>query len=382
MHIAFVLPIGEYYSSEWSGAIATITRHLARELEGAGHRVTVLTPDDGGTAHGEGAVVRLRHGSAHPKPVLLRKANTAVARARGWTWPDYGPYIRAVTRGLRGLGDPVDAIVVANDPATADRLARGGSARRVVLWLHNRLDGPEAGPLRTLSAAVDVVAVSASVADWTVEQHTPGRPIRVIHSGVDHDAFHPREGWLEPRDPVRVVCHGRIDPNKGQVTAAEAVAALRAKGLPVELTVVGQVRTFGFSKDEEDAYSHRLDDALRSAGGRILGWMPQERLAVELRGYDVACVLSRVHEPFALSTLEALAVGCAVIGTRMGGTPEAIDSAGALVAPDSPDEVAAVLERWVRDRDELAVMKRAAAERARSFTWAATAAALVTLLRS
>src|SRR5690349_19189016 len=70
MHLVFVLPIGEYYSQAWTGAIATITRHVAGELTAEGHSVTVITPDDGAAPFAEGRVVRLRHGSAHPVPPL------------------------------------------------------------------------------------------------------------------------------------------------------------------------------------------------------------------------------------------------------------------------------------------------------------------------
>lgn len=381
MHIVFLLPIGEYYSTEWTGAISTVTRHVAGELGRAGHRITVLTSDDGGTAFEEGATVRLRHGPANPAAPLRRKADTAVARLRGWTWPDYGPYFRAATRALGTLDVPPDAIVVANDPRTADRLVRRGVADRVVLWLHNRLEGPESAPLHTISAEVDVVAVSEAVAAWT-RRYLPDTDIRVIHSGVDHRLFHPRERWLDAGDPVRVVCHGRIDPNKGHEVAAEAVAALQARGIPIELTLIGEVRVFGFGAKDVEAYRRRVDAALASAHGTRLHWMPHAELAEELRRHDIACVLSRVDEPFGLVSLEAMASGCAIVATRMGGIPEAVGSAGALVAPDSPEEVAAVLERWVRDRDALADMKRAAVERARAFTWAATADALVALLGS
>lgn len=380
MHIAFVMPIGEYYSQEWTGAIATVTRHLAGELATQGHRVTIISPDDGGIPFPEGDVVRLRHGSAHRAGPLRRKAATAIARLRGWTWPDYGPYLRGLRRALDALEWPIDAVIVANDPGTADRLARSGVAEHVVLWLHNRLEGPETRPFAKLADSVTVVAVSRAVADWTRARYLPSREIPVVYSGVDHDLFHPRAGWLDVGDPVRVVCHGRIDPNKGHEVAAAAVARLRDAGLPVEITLIGQVRTFGFSPEEEAAYGRRVVAAMEAAGGTVLGWMPHEELAGQLRRHDVACVLSRVDEPFGLVNLEAMASGCAVIATRRGGIPEAVGSAGALVEPDSPDEVADVLEAWVRDRGRLEAMKRAAVERASGFTWAATAASLVRLL--
>jgi glycosyltransferase involved in cell wall biosynthesis len=380
MHLVFVLPIGEYYSQAWTGAIATITRHLAGELTAEGHAVTVITPDDGGPPFTEGRVIRLRHGSAHPVPPLRRKAETARARLRGWTWPDYGPYLREVRRALPSLDRPIDAVVVANDPGTAGRLADGGIAGRTVLWLHNRLEGPETRPFATLPDRVAVVAVSRAVADWTRERYLPTTRIEVVYSGVDHELFHPRSDWLEARDPVRVVCHGRIDPNKGHEVAAAAVARLRADGLPVEITLIGQVRTFGFSPEEEAEYGRRVTAAMEAAGGTVLGWMPHAELAEQLRQHDVACVLSRVDEPFGLVNLEAMASGCAIIATRRGGIPEAVGTAGAFVDADSPDQVAEQLASWVRDRAQLVAMKRAAVERASGFTWSATAAGLLRLL--
>ena len=121
------------------------------------------------------------------------------------------------------------------------------------------------------------------------------------------------------RDPVRVVCHGRIDPNKGHEVAAAAMARLRRDGLPVELTVIGEVRTFGFSQADADDVRAELASAVGTADGTMLGWMPHAELADQLRQHDVACVLSRVDEPFGLVTLEAMASGCAIIATRKGG---------------------------------------------------------------
>ena len=96
---------------------------------------------------------------------------------------------------------------------------------------------------------------------------------------MDHDLFHPRPDWLEARDPVRVVCHGRIDPNKGHEVAAAAIERLRRAGLPVELTVIGEVRTFGFSQADADDYGRSLASAVASADGTMLGWMPHAELA-------------------------------------------------------------------------------------------------------
>lgn len=377
MLFAFVLPIDEYYTPEWSGAIATVTRQLAAELGTAGHDCVVFAPDDGAGVYSGHRVTRLEFGPAHRRPALARKVGSAVARFRGLPRWDYAAYWSAVRRALGRVPD-VDVIVVANDPVTAARLARRNRPARIVLWLHNFLDVAATEALRSVPEDVLVVAVSEAVALSTATRSGGARVPRVAHNGVDTRTFHPP---LQPPTghPLRVVCHGRIDPNKGQDAAALAVAMLRRAGHDVELTVIGESRTFGFDAAVADAYAARVRDAVAQAGGRMLGWMPHEDLAAELRTYDIACALSRVHEPFGLAALEAMASGCAVIATSTGGLPEVVGSAGVTVAPDSPEEVAAAILD-LSDLERLREVRRACAERAATFTWSATAGRLLELL--
>lgn len=377
MRFAFVLPVDEYYTPEWSGAIATVTRQLTAELVSAGHHCVVITPDDGEDVYAEPRVVRLRFGPAHRRWVLVRKLASAAARVRGLPRWDYAWYWAAVRRALDRIS-PLDVVVVANDPVTASRLARRHPSARTVLWLHNFLVGTAAVALRSVPDDVLVVAVSEAVARSSAADSSGRGAPRVIHNGVDTVLFHP------PRDPpsghpLRVVCHGRIDPNKGQDTAALAVARLREEGHEVELTVIGEPRTFGFDPAEADAYATRVRAAVAQAGGRMQGWMPHEQLAAELRTYDIACALSRVHEPFGLSALEAMASGCAVIATPLGGMSEVVGSAGVIVAPDSPDAVAAAILA-LSDPGRLQLARRSCAERAATFTWAAAAQRLLDVI--
>ena len=255
----------------------------------------------------------------------------------------------------------------------------GRGVGETVLWLHNYLAGTEAQPLAHLSPAARVVAVSNDVAEWTRQHHLPSTEIAVIHSGVDTDLFRSRDD-LATDGHLRVVCHGRIDPNKGHDVAAAAVARVRGEGLPVRLTVIGEVRTFGHSPADVEAYRARLEAAIQSADGTRLPWLSHRDLAVELRRHDVACMLSVVHEPFGLVNLEAMASGCAMIATRTGGIPEVVGDAGVLVEPGDVDQVADQLRRWAGDPAQLGAAKRAAVARADQFTWAETARALLGLV--
>lgn len=379
MKYLFVMPLGEYYSRQWSGAIATITRYVAAELIHMNNEVAVLTPDDGGDLHDAGDSIRLSVGSAHRRSLLSRLATRARRMVGMASDPEYHAYLRSLRSAVRDQDGTPRVVVVANDPRTAATLAGEPDGEKVILWLHNRLEGSAAAALASLPASVIVVAVSQSVKTWTQELCSAGTDIHVLYSGVDAELFHPRPDWLEPRARLSVVCHARIDPNKGQDAIASAVARLRSEGLPVDLTVIGEMRTFGFDEAAESAYRLRLESELERANAVRIGWLPLAGVAEELRRHDVACVLSRVDDPFPLASLEAMASGCSIIGTRKGGIPEAIGDAGVLVAPDSPDEVANVLRQWIIQPDLLATMKRAARERAAQFSWSHLASQLTHL---
>lgn len=376
--ICFVLPPPERYSPSSGGAVATVTRQLSRSLVADGHQVTVLTPVDGEPWYRDGDVRPLRFGPAAPLSDLAHKAYVVEGRLRGWSWPEYGRYRRQVLRAMGSLDAPPDVVVVANDPELAVLLARRRTGGRVVLWLHNQLEGREAQHLAHLPPEVVVVAVSEAVRGWTAERYgIDPRQVAVIHNGVDGDEFHPRDGYTEARSPVRVVCHGRIDPNKGHDVAAVAVAALHEDGVPVTLTLVGGIQTFGLPEDELTAYTQYLDRVMADAHATTTGHIPAAEVAGMLRNHDVACVLSKSAEPFSLAGLEALASGCAVVTTGTGGLREVMGEAALYVRPDDAVQVAQVLADLVADPLALAERKLAARQRSEQFTWSSATAALL-----
>lgn len=377
----FVLPAAERYGPGAGGAIATVTRQVVAALVRAGQHVSVVTPDDGGPVYEEGEVHRLRYGEAHRPPTVVHKAHLVEARLRRWAWPDYGPYLRQVRSCVGGLRPRPDVLVVANDPILATELRRRWPDTEVVLWLHNLLRGPEARGLGPPPAHLHLAVVSDAVRQWTATTYgIDPESIGVIHNGVDGSEFHPAEDYLEPRPVLRVICHGRIDPNKGHDAAARAVATLRHRGAPITFTLVGGVRTFGLPQDEVAAFVDRLDRAVADAEGTTVGRVPATEVAELLRRHDVCCVLSRNFDPMPLTVLEGMASGCAMITTDLGGLPEAIGDAGILVPADDPDRLVAALTSLLDDPSALADWRRRARARSEQFTWDAAAARLLALV--
>jgi len=92
-----------------------------------------------------------------------------------------------------------------------------------------------------------------------------------------------------------------------------------------------------------------------------------------LAGADIFCQPNQGPEPFGIVFVEALWAGRPVVSTAMGGVLEIVDeSCGVLVEPDSPDSLAAALDRLIESPDLRSRLGHAGPARARSLCDPAT----------
>jgi glycosyltransferase involved in cell wall biosynthesis len=146
-----------------------------------------------------------------------------------------------------------------------------------------------------------------------------------------------------------VLSVGAIQARKNQLAALEAADAV---GLP--LVVVGPTK---------DA---TLADELRRRGARLEGYVETEKLAELYRG--AACLVqSSRHEGFGLPVVEAMASGTPVVAVPDPALREVAGDAAILV---EESDLADGIRRALAERDRLVA---AGMERARAFTWRASA---------
>jgi glycogen(starch) synthase len=155
---------------------------------------------------------------------------------------------------------------------------------------------------------------------------------RVIRNPFDAHRF-AAIGAERDRD---VVFLGRLIPEKGCPDLLDALCHLRARGLRLTVTVIGD----GPERHalEAQAASAGLAEAIAFAG-EVTG----DALPPLLARHRVMVVPSRWPEPFGIVALEGMASGCVVVGTGVGGLPDAIGPGGVIVPPGDPRAIAEAL---------------------------------------
>lgn len=221
-----------------------------------------------------------------------------------------------------------------------------------------------------LHAAVAVVATSRWTRDWLLLTYclAPGR-VHVVPPGVD-----PAPLVTAGTSGSRLVCVAAVTPMKGHDVLVDALA--RVRELPWSCRCVGAL-------DVDPAFAAHVDDRAQVAGlGDRLTFMGPRtggRLDEVYAVADLVLAPSRT-ETYGMVVTEALARGVPVVGSDVGGLPEALGELpggarpGILVPPGAAAPLEAALRRWLTDgalRDEL---RRAAHERRTTLCdWSATA---------
>ena len=177
--------------------------------------------------------------------------------------------------------------------------------------------------------------------------------IHVVRCGLEPEAFRERALGTEPGrhpGPLRLVCVGRLAPEKAHTGLIEALADAREAGLAAELRLIGD----GPEREriEETIVEREVEDAVT-----LVGALGGEELREELCTADLF-VLSSLMEGLPVTLMEAMAVGTPVVAPRLAGIPELVRDGeeGWLYEPGHFGELADLLVGIDSARDALAEM--------------------------
>ena len=349
------------------GGIGSYSQQLARGLAEWGHRVHVFA-----RGWGERRLERAFGVEVHrlpiPEPswrrgtwwinlrfpesrqVLLWSAavRRAVAEVRAREGLDLIESPEFHAQGLfssfaRG-GPPM--VVRLHTPAFICRRANGTGpgASRFDTWLS------EAAERWTALRAALVTSPSRALAE-DVAQHWRIAPdsVRVVPNPIDEAEFLPRSGSGSAEPLVLFV--GRLERRKGIETLVAAWPKVRTAVPHARARFVGDDHPSGPGGESMRAHLMKRLDAAAGAehGVSFAGAVGRSALPAIYAAARV-CVVPSLYENFPYSCLEAMACGCAVVASRVGGIPEIISHGvdGLLVeagnAPALADTIIGLLQ--------------------------------------
>jgi len=337
-----------------------------------GNKVSVLTPTNGDPIYPIGEIVPLvtkqRDQLSLPQRALSRLRNKTTT----WDYAYYEYYLASFQNALKRLSPAPEVVICFNDLTSPKYIRAILPKTKILVDLQNEQGTRQSDLQKTISAVTTFVACSRHIRNWTQKKYSvPDDKLAVINNGIDLEAFHPRQDFLNPDPCLKVLFIGRIDRNKGPDIAADAVAVLRREGLPVQFTVAGGLWFYGHGNEMENPFFRELKGKMDAVEADYRGHVTRPDVPGLVRSQDVVCVLSRTHDPNPLVCLEGMASGCAVLGADRGGIPDAFGDAGMLVDPDDFEAVTGYLRRLATEPGFLKQEKQKSVARASRASWAA-----------
>jgi len=189
-----------------------------------------------------------------------------------------------------------------------------------------------------------IICVSHATAKVTKDCLPREQRIEVVHNGLDIQAYNVESMSGDPllneqrQDHFLVGIFGRIVAWKGHECFIEAAKYVLEKNNRVTFVIIGddvtEQKTF-LNKLKQDIVKLRLNDKII-----FTGW--QQDVMNFVASLDVVVQPSVLPEPFGFTVIESMALGKAVIGSRMGALPELIEEGkdGLLFDPGNAQDLA------------------------------------------
>lgn len=163
--------------------------------------------------------------------------------------------------------------------------------------------------------------------------------------------------------PCRVLYVSVVEVYKHHWHVADAVAALRAEGIPIVLDLVGPPAS-GSARLAEAL--DRLDPSGQFI--RHVGEVPYPRLH-ELYAQADVFVFASSCETFGQILTEAMSAGLPIACSNRSAMPEILSDAGVYFDPESPAEIASALRQLMESATTRTGKAEMAYRRARAFSW-------------
>lgn len=371
--IVFINNTSETFTPTHSGAISTWIWENCRAAHRAGKRPHVITQSCTHTPYDLPEAIFLDY----PRLPATRIGTIAFRLERkldGWRHVRQRMFANRIVRLIRSRGLDRCAFVLHNDPELATWLARRFPEARIIHHFHNQQPCKPYYRRQLGRHNVVVTAVSDFTARWNEEYYgLPKNSIQTIHNGVDSARFSP--GPVPAKaDPVLINFCGRTCVEKAPDLLLKATETLGDQREKFAVQIIGANHWGRFEMDDyqRELQSLAAQNQQKGITIRTPGFLSRDAMPAALAKAQVHVVPSRWDEPCALTILEGMAAGLAIVASRTGGTPELVGDAGLLFERDQVEQLAAHLRKLIDNESLRTDLGRRARVRAEAFTWDAT----------
>lgn len=167
--------------------------------------------------------------------------------------------------------------------------------------------------------------------------------------------------------PTHYLLHlSTIEPRKNLDRLVDAVKILRSQDENLSLILAG-AKGWLYNDFFARIKAEGLENVVRA-----LGWVPDQDLPAVIGGASLA-VQPSLYEGFGLPILEHMACGQVVAASNSSSHPEVGGEAAAYFPAADTDEMARVIGRLLRDKEEYTRRRVAGLEQAQKFSWSRAA---------
>ncbi len=330
------------------GGVEVLASRLFPALAARGHQITVITSHEHLPLPDVEAFDGIQVRRFPFRPLLRAGDASGIFRLVA--------EVHAFARSL--APDLVHVLHVGASLLYARALVRMGTPMLLTLQNHLRAgDASEAGLVREMLASASWITTCSETLCAELRQTVPevASKTSAILNAVEPPVNLPS---LPSWDPPRLLCLGRLVPEKGFDVAVSAFARVHPRFPHARLTIAGD----GPEREALEALAVKLGVRDRT---EFLGMVSPSRVPDLLAAATVVLMPSR-REGLPLVAVEAAFAARPVVATPVGGLPEVVvdGETGRLVAVDDPATLAEVVTELLHEPDRVADLGTRARHRA------------------
>jgi len=277
---------------------------------------------------------------------------------------DNGTYAHIGSKGgteqmYEGLVKRLDPDLLKQFNIICSRVRAVDTSKRNILWLHDTWDDPESQHLKEKSS-LDRFESLVFVSHYQQSTFNMGLGVPYSKGVVLQNAIVPIEAHEKPKGKLNLIYH--TTPHRGLELLVPVAEFLATKGYEFTLDVYSSFKIYGWEQRDEP-YKQLFERCMKHPNINYHGYQPNEVVREALKKAHIYAYPNVWPETSAISVIEAMSAGCAVVCPNFAALPETCANFGVMYgwhesANEHANRFAGVLSMVINDYWEQSVQNK------------------------